>query len=398
MHFQGTRGAQRSADSEALVPAITPASKPQNASGDVLTAATVTAALPTDTAEAAAGASPTVQLTQVEWQAVLARLTALEHLPAQLATAHAQLGTLQTQMTAAKASFAQQLKEQSKSVMTAILNREQDPSIDDLPDDALKQIFQRLSTDDRRAISSTSHKWRRLVAESWTVVEVRLGGSNYLDSASKQIKWLLSLQLEHIACLRLDLKGVELSGTGVDYLLGPLLDLLEQGAFPELTTLYLAADMSLPGSLSHTGLQDLHLDMYALTATIQCPQLHTLFVRTVSMPGPTLFSKEVLAVYQKLKQLHLSFEASYVDEPHASWFMLDGLSLLTSLQHVVLDFPQGTDIHLSKVPVFPEDLTFLQLRCGRMDGDHAGLDAVYRLMADGDNLCDICYVIKGIGR
>ena len=42
---------------ESLVPATTPASKLQkDASGDVLTAATVTAALPTDTAETTAGA------------------------------------------------------------------------------------------------------------------------------------------------------------------------------------------------------------------------------------------------------------------------------------------------------------------------------------------------------
>lgn len=123
MPSQGARGAKRSADSEALVPATIPASKLQkDASGDVLTAATVTAALPTDTAETAAGASPIAQVTQVDWQAVLARLTALELLPAQLATAHDQLTTLrtqhttlQTQLTTAEASFAQQLKEQLQS-------------------------------------------------------------------------------------------------------------------------------------------------------------------------------------------------------------------------------------------------------------------------------------------
>ena len=113
MPFQGTRGSQRSADSEALVPVTTPASMLQkDASGDFLIAATVTAALPPGTAETAAGAAPTAQITQVDWQAALARLTALEHLPARLPTAHDQLTTLQTQLTAAKASFAQQLKEQ----------------------------------------------------------------------------------------------------------------------------------------------------------------------------------------------------------------------------------------------------------------------------------------------
>lgn len=200
------------------------------------------------------------------------------------------------------------------------------------------------------------------------MIGVRLGGTNYLDSPSKQIKWLLSLQLKRLACLRLYLKGVELSGIGVDYLLGPLLDMLEQGAFPELTTLYLAAGMSLPGSLIHSGSQHLHLDMYALTATIQCPQLHTLLLRTVSMPGPTLFSKEALiqAGFQKLKRMHLDFYTNYLDEPCASWFVLEGLGLLTSLQHLVLGFPLSIDIDLSKRPVFPADLTYLELHSGKM--------------------------------
>lgn len=253
--------------------------------------------------------------------------------------------------------------------MKAILGLQPAPPasvLDDLPDDALQQIFQHLSTEERRTVSRTSHKWQRLIAESWTVIQIRLGGTNYLDSASKQMTWLMSLQLEHLACLRLHLKGVELSGIGVDYLLGPLLDLLEQGALPELTTLQLAADMSLPGSLIHSGLQHLHLDMYALTATIQCPQLQTLFVRTVSMPGPTLFSPEALAVFQKLKRLHLVFATSYLDEPDTSWFILEGLSLLTALQVVVLDFPKGINIHLCKAPAFPADLTHLELRCSSL--------------------------------
>ena len=60
MPFQGTRGVKRSADLEALVPATTPATKlHKDASGDVLTAATVKAAAPADTAETAAAAPPT---------------------------------------------------------------------------------------------------------------------------------------------------------------------------------------------------------------------------------------------------------------------------------------------------------------------------------------------------
>ena len=255
--------------------------------------------------------------------------------------------------------------------MEAVQSSELDPTasaLDELPDDTLKQIFQQMSTEERRAISRTSRKWQRLVAESWDVIDVRLGGTNYLDSASKQINWLLSLQLKRLVCLRLHLKGVELSGTGVDYLLGPLLDLLEQGAFPKLVALYLAADMSLPGSLVHSGLQHLYLDMYALTAHIQCPQLQTLFLHTVSMPGPTLFSEEALGQrrFQELTKMHLVFNASYLDEPNASWFILEGLSLLTSLRHVGLDFPQSIDIDLSKLPVFPANLTYLEVRCGEM--------------------------------
>ncbi|KAL3155372.1 hypothetical protein ABBQ38_010933 [Trebouxia sp. C0009 RCD-2024] len=255
--------------------------------------------------------------------------------------------------------------------MQRILGRDPvlpDSALDDLPDDALQQIFQHLSTEDRRTISRTSRKWQRLIAGSWTVIEIWLGGTNYLDSASKQMTWLLSLQLEHLACLRLHLKGFELSGIGVDYLLGPLLDMLEQGALPELTTLQLAADMSLPGSLIHDGLQHLHLDMYALTATIQCPRLQTLFVRTVSMPGPTLFSTEALAVFQELKRLHLVFDASYLDAPDTSWFILEGLGLLTELQHLVLDFPKGIDIQLRKAPAFPANFTHFELRCNTLIG------------------------------
>lgn len=267
--------------------------------------------------------------------------------------------------------------------------RDQDLSgsgLDDLPDDALQHVFQHMSTEERRTIVGTSHKWQRLIAESWTSIDIRLGGANFLDSASRQIKWLLSLQLGHLARLALHLKGVELSGIGVDYLLGPLLDLLEKGAFPALTNLYLAADMSLPGPLIHKGLQHLQLDMYALTATIQCPQLQTLHIRTVSMPGPTFFSKEALAVFQKLTSLHLVFQTSYLDEPNASWFVLEGLGLLVSLQHVVLDFPQGIDIHLTKAPAFPPCLNHLELRCSRMEVEVAASRAIYML-----NSCCVWY-------
>ena len=81
MPFQGTRGAKRSAVSEDLVPATAPATKlHKDASGDVRTAATVTAAVPTDAAGTAPAAQPLVQLPQVEWLAALARIATLEHL------------------------------------------------------------------------------------------------------------------------------------------------------------------------------------------------------------------------------------------------------------------------------------------------------------------------------
>ncbi|DBA84175.1 TPA: hypothetical protein ACH3X1_006640 [Trebouxia sp. C0004] len=77
----------------------------KDASGDVHTAATVTAAVPTD---AAGTAQPLVQLTEVKWQAALARIAALEQLPAQLAEA-------QSQLKAAEASFSKKLEEQTQS-------------------------------------------------------------------------------------------------------------------------------------------------------------------------------------------------------------------------------------------------------------------------------------------
>ena len=66
--FQGTRGAKRSAVSKDRVPATAPATKlHKDASGDVRTAATVTAAVQTDAAGTTPAAQPLVQLPQVEW-------------------------------------------------------------------------------------------------------------------------------------------------------------------------------------------------------------------------------------------------------------------------------------------------------------------------------------------
>ena len=273
--------------------------------------------------------------------------------------------------------------------MPATQDREQDPSCSDvnhLPDDTLQHIFRQLSTEERRTISSTCRKWQRLVAQSWVLIDIRLGGANYLDSAGKQIKWLLGLQLHHLKRLNLHLKELELSGIGVDYLLGPLLDLLEQGAFPELATLLLEADISLPGPLVHKQLKHLHLDMYALTATVQCPQLQTLHVGTVSMPGPTIFSEEALSVFQQLNSLHLVFQISYLDEPNASWFIMEGLGMLTCLEHVVLNFPQGVDVHLTQAPAFPPRLTHLELRCRKLEVQVAASRAIYML-----NSCCVVY-------
>ena len=109
MPFQGTRGAQRSAASEELIPATAPATKlHKDASGDIHTAATVTAAVPTDSAGTAAAAPPTAQPAQMEWQTVLARLTVVEQLQTQLTGA-------QSQLKAAEASFSKKLEEQTQS-------------------------------------------------------------------------------------------------------------------------------------------------------------------------------------------------------------------------------------------------------------------------------------------
>ncbi|DBB16007.1 TPA: hypothetical protein ACH3X3_003375 [Trebouxia sp. C0006] len=108
MPIQGTRGAKRSAVSEDLVPATAPATKLyKDASGDVRTAATVTAAVPTDAAGTTPAAQPLVQLPQVEWLAALARIATLEQLPAQLAE--------ESQLKAAETSFSKKLEEQTQS-------------------------------------------------------------------------------------------------------------------------------------------------------------------------------------------------------------------------------------------------------------------------------------------
>lgn len=251
--------------------------------------------------------------------------------------------------------------------------------LDDLPDDTLKHVFHYLSTDARRTISRTSHKWQRLVADCWNFIDIRLGGTNYLDSASLQIKWLLSLRLQHLQSLQLNLKGVELSGVAVDYLLGPFLDVLEQGSFLQLKALDLAADMSLPGPLIHAHLQHLQLDMYALTAVIQCPQLLTLTVRTVSMPGPTLFSREALLVFQQLQKLQLTFQSCYFDDPKATWFVLEGLHILTALQHVTLKLPNTIHVDLTHMPALPVALTHLELDCSEISLSTATISAVDKL-------------------
>lgn len=251
--------------------------------------------------------------------------------------------------------------------------------LDDLPNDALKRVFQQLSTNDRRIISLTKRKWQQLVAESWTRIDIRLGGTNYLDSASKQITWLLSLRLQRLHTLHLNLKGVELSGIAVDYLLFPFLDTLEQGAFSQLQTLHLSADMSLPGPLIHHSLQHLHLDMYALTAKIQCPKLSTLKIHATSMPGPTLFSPEALQEFEQLRTLHVSFQTSYLDDHNVSWFVLEGLSILRTLEQLILDLPDSVFINLALTPVLPTALAHLEIRCHRLEISAEALAAIGKL-------------------
>ena len=64
--------------------------------------------------------------------------------------------------------------------------------LEDLPDLALKEVLQNLSTDQRRRLSCTSQRFRRLIGESWTHISIALEGSNLVDSANLQLKWLLA--------------------------------------------------------------------------------------------------------------------------------------------------------------------------------------------------------------
>ena len=235
--------------------------------------------------------------------------------------------------------------------------------LDDLPEDALKQILQCLTTDERRNLTSVNKKWNRLIAESWTEIEICVGGKNLLDSANKQIQWMLrSLELQQLQVLRLDFKGFELSGISVDYLLGPLLELFEQGNFSQLHTFELAADMSLPDELVSGTIQNLALDVYALTTYIRCPRLQKLKLTTVSMPGPTLFSLEALQIWQQLESIDLEFRTCYLDDVPASWFLAEGLNALSNLQQAVVAFPAKLRVQVPQAE-FCSALRHLEVSC-----------------------------------
>ena len=68
----------------------------------------------------------------------------------------------------------------------------QSVQLEDLPDLALKEVLQKVSTDQRRRLSCTSRRFRRLIGESWTHISIALEGSNLVDSANLQLKWLLA--------------------------------------------------------------------------------------------------------------------------------------------------------------------------------------------------------------
>ena len=53
-------------------------------------------------------------------------------------------------------------------------------------------MLQALSTDQRRRLCRTSKRLNRLIAESWTHIDIALEGSNLVDSANLQLKWLLA--------------------------------------------------------------------------------------------------------------------------------------------------------------------------------------------------------------
>ncbi|DBA95839.1 TPA: hypothetical protein ACH3X1_001386 [Trebouxia sp. C0004] len=108
-HAFSQHGAKPSAISEDLIPATAPATKlHKDTSGDVRTAATVTAAVPTDATGTTPAAQSLVQLTQVEWQAALARLSVVEQLQSQLTEA-------QSHLKAAEATFGKKFEEQTQS-------------------------------------------------------------------------------------------------------------------------------------------------------------------------------------------------------------------------------------------------------------------------------------------
>lgn len=264
--------------------------------------------------------------------------------------------------------------------------------LEDLNEDSLKRILECLSTDQRRTLSRASKKWQRLIAESWVDIDLRLGGKNYLDSASKQITWLQSLHLQQLQTLRLHFKGFELSGISVDYLVGPLLELFEQGRFAQLHTFQLGADMSLPDELVSTTVQDLALDVYALTAHIKCPHLTKLNLKTVSMPGPTFFSTIALQDWQHLVRLELAFRTCYLDDSQAAWFITNGLCILRDLQEVVVAFPSKLNIHLPDKPCFGNALRHLEISCKNMFVSVAaaqGLSMVQNLLLVCCGLCVI---------
>lgn len=257
--------------------------------------------------------------------------------------------------------------------------------LDELPDDVLKAVFQQLSTYARRNLCLVSRKWQRLVAQSWDDITISLHGASYHNVARSQLDWLLLQQLQNLQQLSLALKGVHLSGTDGHHLLKPLLDVLQQEGLPKLHTLRLqslAAGTSLPGPLCHSRLKSLYLDIFALTDAIQCPQLLELTLCTVSMPGPSFFSETALQPLTQLKKLQLWFKQCNSDHRSAcfsaSWIITLGLSHLHALQYAKMVLPRSStsiadifelpvDIYVWQLPVFPPELSHLELHCQGLD-------------------------------
>ena len=105
------RGQKRSADSEDLLPATTPAVKlHKDASGDIATAATVTAELPADTTEILPAAA--IAVPQPESAVMLSKLAVLEEALVKVTT---DLAATQSELAATKDSFSAQLKEQERN-------------------------------------------------------------------------------------------------------------------------------------------------------------------------------------------------------------------------------------------------------------------------------------------